>query len=298
MALLGGVETQGESKEQRMKHYIFDCEVFAHDWLVVIKPVGDDQYYYWMHNDNDSLKQFIEDSADSVLCGFNCKHYDNYILKAILADFTPEEVKQVNDYIIQGGEGWNCPLLKDIKTMHFNTTDLFDDCQQGLSLKAIEAHLGMDIQETGVDFNLARSLTPAELDQTLAYCMHDVDATERLYHLRKSYLDNKVQIGAMAGLSEAESLRMTNAKLTAALLKAQKQPHFDEREYKYPANLKREYIPTEVFEFFDRLQDKSLSDEEVFSGKLELMIGECPCVLGYGGIHGAIPNYVKEANDE
>lgn len=280
-----------------MRHHIFDCEVFAHDWLVVAKPVGADQYYYWMHNDNDSLRQFIEDSGDAIFFGFNNKHYDDYIIKAIMADFTPEQVKQVNDYIIGGGEGWQCPLLKGVRCF-FNSADLFDDCQVGMSLKAIEAHLGMDIQETEVDFDLARSLTPSEFDQTLAYCIHDVDATEQLYRLRKSYLDNKVQIGAMAGLSEAQALRMTNAKLTAALLKAKQTPHNDEREYKYPANLKREYIPAEVFEFFDRMHDIGLTDEEVFSGKLNIMIGDCPCVIGYGGIHSAIPNYVFEGRKD
>ena len=164
----------------------------------------------------------------------------------------------------------------------------------GLSLKAIEGHLGLDICESEVDFTLERQLTPEELEDTIKYCKHDVDATEHIIGLRKNYLQNKINIGKLAGLDEVKAMSMTNAKLTAALLKARLTEHDDEREYKYPDNLRREYIPQEVFDFFDRMKDDSLSDKEVFTGKLNISIGECPVTIGYGGIHGAIPNFMWE----
>lgn len=169
--------------------------------------------------------------------------------------------------------------------------------QMGLSLKAIEGHLGMDICESEIDFTLERSLTREELDSTIFYCMHDVDATEKIIDLRKNYLQNKINIGKLAGLDEVKAMSMTNAKLTAALLKARQTEHDDERAYQYPGNLRREYIPQEVFDFFDRMKDDSLTDKEVFTGKLNISIGECPVTIGYGGIHGAIPNFMwKEGN--
>jgi hypothetical protein len=116
--------------------------------------------------------------------------------------------------------------------------------------------------------------------------------------LRKNYLQNKINIGKLAGLSEVKALSMTNAKLTAALLKARLQEHDDERCYQYPENLRREYIPQEVFDFFDRMKDDSLSDKEVFTGKLNITIGECPVTIGYGGIHGAIPNFMWKENEK
>lgn len=51
-------------------------------------------------------------------------------------------------------------------------------------------------------------------------------------------------------------------------------------------------IPPEVFEFFDRMKNSELTDKEVFSSKIEISIGDCPVTIGYGGIHGAIPNYL------
>lgn len=270
---------------------IFDCEVFAYDWFFVFKDLETKEYTV-IHNDNDAVIEFMK--TNPLLGGFNNKHYDQFILKAVLADATPQQIKQVNDYIIEeDGNGWEHPLVRECKT-YFEQFDLFDDCQMGLSLKAIEAHLGMDIRETTVDFTIDRPLTEEEIEEVIFYCKHDVDATERLYYLRQNYLNNKLFLGRAKGMDDGRALYMTNAKLTAAYLDAQMKEHNDEREYQYPTNLLRQYIPDDVFVFFDRLHDKTLSDAEVFSTKLNITIGDCPITIAHGGIHGAIPNFVWE----
>lgn len=274
--------------------YTYDVEVFAYDFIVVFKNKHTKEYAVF-HNDNTGVKDFINEYA--IYCGFNTKGYDQYIIKAICAGFSPEEVKQVNDWIIGGGQGWQCPLLDGVY-FRFNNVDVMDDMQQGLSLKAIEAHLFLPIEETEVDFNLDRPLTSDEIALTIKYCKHDVDCTERLTDLRENYLKNKIYLGGLKGLDEVKSLSMTNAKLTAAYLDATKGVEYnDEREYKYPDNLRREYIPQEVFDFFDRLKDPSISDEDVFKSKYRFQMDDGECVLGFGGIHMGIPNYT-EVSDE
>ena len=277
-----------------MRWFTYDVEVFAHDWLVVVKD-RDTGVKYAYHNDNEGIKEFITGiEPDAIFCGFNTKHYDQYIIKAICAGFSPEEVKAVNDWIINGGQGWQCPLLEGV-FFKFNNVDITDDMQMGLSLKAIEGHLGMSIEETEVDFNLDRPLTEEELKLTLKYCIHDVDATEKVTEIRKNYLDNKIYLGGLKGIPPEKALAMTNAKLTAAYLDASRTVEYnDEREYVYPTNLRREYIPQEVFDFFNRLYDKSISDDELFKSKLNLTVGGCPVTLGFGGIHGAIPFHQEE----
>ena len=270
-----------------MKIVTYDCEVFSHDWIVVFKD-KETGIFTVVHNDNEVLRSCI--SEDAIYIGFNSKHYDQYIIKGICADFSPQELKQLNDYIINGNQGWQYPLLNGFY-FSFNNVDIRDDTQQGLSLKAIEGHMGISIQETEVDFNLDRPLTQEELDQTIFYCKHDVDATEKLTEIRKDYLKNKINLGRMAGLTDTKAMAMTNGKLTAAMLKATAQKHDDERQYVYPDNLRREYIPQEVFDFFDRMYDPNISDAEYFKSKLEISVGECPVTIGFGGIHGAIPNY-------
>lgn len=52
-----------------------------------------------------------------------------------------------------------------------------------------------------------------------------------------------------------------------------------------------------MFDFFDRLKDMSIPNEVVFKEKLEITVGDCPCTIAYGGIHGAIPCYREEATE-
>ena len=288
--------------------YIFDCEVFAHDWLFVFKEVATGRYTV-IHNDNDAVLAFME--QEPYLGGFNNKHYDNHILKAVMIGADPETVKQVNDLIIvEEIDGWDIPYLRDYKVF-FHSFDLMDDCQDGISLKGIEAHLGIPIEETEVDFNITRKLTATELEQTIKYCKYDVDATELLYKLRQNYLKNKATLGRVRGLDERKAMYMTNAKLTSVYLNAvkPKKPWTDERDYEYPDKLLREYIPQEVFDFFDRLHDPAIPNIDLFGGydehgkkikgaSLEVRLGDCIITLAYGGIHGAIPNYVEIATDD
>lgn len=276
--------------------FIFDCEVFAHDWLFVFKEIATGEYTV-IHNDNDAVVAFME--RNPFLGGFNNKHYDNFILKGVMCGLTPEQIKEINDLIIvEEVNGWDIPVLREYR-VYFDSFDLMDDCQVGLSLKAIEAHLGIPIEETEVDFNITHRLSEKELQETIYYCKYDVDATEKLYHLRQAYLKNKVTLGKARNLTDRQAMYMTNAKLTSVYLKAQKpeKPWNDERNYQYPEKLLRQYIPQEVFDFFDRMKDDRVPNDELFSSKLEIMVGVCPCTIAYGGIHGAIPTYVEEATE-
>lgn len=267
--------------------YVYDCEVFAHDWIIVAKKHNTKDYIV-IHNDGDVAKELF--SQNEVFTGFNSKHYDQYIIKAVCAGFAPEEVKSLNDYLIYGQNGWEYPYIKDCK-FWFNNCDIRDDMQQGLSLKSIEGHLGLNIKESTVSFDLDRPLSESELQEVVKYCKHDVDCTEILINERQDYLNTKITLGKMVGLSEEKSLSMTNAKLTAAMLQATYTQHDDERNYVYPNNLLREYIPKEVFDFFDRLHDNTVKSDEIFSEKLSFTIGRCCVTIRYGGIHGAIPNF-------
>lgn len=276
--------------------FIFDCEVFAHDWLFVFKEIATGEYTV-IHNDNDAVVAFME--RNPFLGGFNNKHYDNFILKGVMCGLTPEQIKEINDLIIvEEVNGWDIPVLREYR-VYFDSFDLMDDCQVGLSLKAIEVHLGIPIEETEVDFNITHRLSEKELQETIYYCKYDVDATEKLYHLRQAYLKNKVTLGKARNLTDRQAMYMTNAKLTSVYLKAQKpeKPWNDERNYQYPEKLLRQYIPQEVFDFFDRMKDDRIPNDELFSSKLEIMVGVCPCTIAYGGIHGAIPTYVEEATE-
>ena len=240
-----------------MRLIVYDVEVFCEDWLVVLKDTETGKYTA-VHNDNEELKQCI--SEDNIYVGFNSKHYDQFIIKAICCGFTPQEVKQTNDYLIGGGQGWEYPPLRDF-FFKFNNVDIRDDVQKGLSLKAIEGHLGMTIKESDVPFDIDRPLTKEELEETIYYCKHDVDATEKLIDIRKDYLKTKLNLGKRAGIDPVTAMSATNAKLTAMMLKAKLVQRNDGRDYVYPENMDISVIPPEILAFFDTIHDKSVADE-------------------------------------
>ena len=92
---------------------------------------------------------------------------------------------------------------------------------------------------------------------------------------------------------------MTNAKLTAAYLGARKREWGDERNYKYPDNLKKELIPEEIFEFFDRLKDPNIPDKDLFSSKVTVELTKgVNAVYGFGGTHQGIDNYQEEETED
>ncbi len=270
--------------------YVFDVEVFKHDWLIVFKNISTGEYTI-IHNDNYAVKQFM--TMDKLLVGFNNKHYDNYILKGILCGADNILLKEINDFIINGNLGFEHWFLKENQAW-FNSFDIKDDMQNGLSLKAIEGHIGLNIEESSVPFDIDRSLTPRELEETIKYCKYDVDVTEYLVKIRKPYLEAKLALGRLAKIEDVRALYMTNAKLTAAFLQAEPKTWDDERNYKYPTNLRKELIPQEVFDFFDKMHDPEINDKELFSSKLNFNIKDTPCVIGFGGIHGAYENYIEE----
>ena len=279
-----------------MRWFTYDTEVFAHDFIVVLKD-RDTGIHYGFHNDNEAVKGFMTNNEDAIFCGFNTKGYDQYIIKAICAGFSPEEVKQVNDWIISGEQGWQCPLLNGV-FFRFNNVDIMDDVQMGLSLKAIEGHLGMSIEETEVDFNLDRPLTKEELKLTVKYCIHDVDATEKLCEIRKDYLRTKLNLGTRANIDPVKALSSTNAKLTAMMLGAVKREWSDGRDYVYPPNLDLSVIPKEILDFFDTIHDMSIPDDVLFKTSLNIDIGGMPCKYAWGGVHGSLTCYYEEATEE
>lgn len=278
-----------------MRWFTYDTEVFAHDFVVVFKDKESGDYAIF-HNDNLGVKEFISENA--IYCGFNTKKYDQYIIKAICGGFSPEEVKQLNDWLIASddNQGWQYPALQGIY-FSFNNIDIKDDVYLALSLKSIEGHLGMSIEETEVDFNLDRPLTEEELALTIKYCRHDVDATEKLCEIRKDYLRTKLNLGKRAGIDPVKALSSTNAKLTAMMLGAVKREWSDGRDYVYPPNLDISVIPKDILDFFDTIHDMSIPDAVLFKTSLNIDIGGMPCKYAWGGVHGSLTCYYEEATE-
>ena len=273
--------------------FVYDIEVFPYDWIAVFYDTSSNEWSVF-HNDRWGVHDLLSQQG-AIFCGFNNKHYDNHILKAIACGADPTLVKEINDFIItKDRPGWEHWYLRKNK-FWFDSFDLMDDTQVGTSLKHIEAHLFMDIEETQVDFNTPRPLTADEIASTVFYCKHDVKATAKFLTLRKSYLECKINLGAMCGMTPAKALYLTDARMTARYLGATYVQRYDGREYEYPKNLRITMIPPLIREFFEQIRDASISDSDLFSRKLKIDVGDCPCTYAWGGVHGSLTQYYEEA---
>ena len=58
--------------------YLFDFEVFAHDWVLVAKELDCENFIVY-HNDPEGVGEFLSEITP-LLGGFNNKHYDQFII--------------------------------------------------------------------------------------------------------------------------------------------------------------------------------------------------------------------------
>lgn len=282
------------------KLWFYDFEVTLHDWLCCIKNYKTKERIAF-HNEPDVLSEFIMNHSEDIFAGYNVKGYDQYILRAVLSGFEPEEVKQVNDWIVvQHQAGWNYPdwvANPDIPIQ----MELMHDIVPRKSLKECEGNMCLPIDETTVDFNITTLWTPEELERMKFYCFRDVDASEALYELRKSYFQTKYDLLESVGLDATYSLSNTNANVVAMYLGGQQYNYDTTEKFTFPTVIDLSLIPQHILDFYENLPVRYNNAGELdteHSGKLELDLFGCPNVLGAGGIHGALPNYFEQSTDE
>lgn len=282
-----------------MNIYIYDIEVYSHDWFVTFRNPDRDNYIT-IHNDNYKLREFLS-QPDIVIGGFNNKHYDDWVLLTMINGGSNYEVKKHNDFIVKDkNNGWEFPFVQ-FQKRPFKSFDLRDDiADQGISLKAIEGNLKQSIVECDVPFDINRPLTRSECRKVIRYNKKDVDATILLYKERHEYLESKLIVGEMYNIPPAEALGLTNAKLCARVFNAKRTQRNDERNYVVPENIDKDLIPKQIMEFFMQIRDKSIPDSKLFgAGKgskgmtldviFKTSAGECPVTYAWGGLHGAKP---------
>lgn len=259
--------------------YIFDFEVFMFDWLVIFKDVTTKEYITII-NDSQKLKDFYEKNNNKIFFGYNNKSFDNVIFNAILSDVEPYStmVMLFRDVPVY-------QVYKSLKIKHhkLNTLDLMQDIL-GMSLKEAEGYMGMSVEESKIDFNIDTPLTQEQIDETILYCRHDVDATEKLLEHRQAYVKSKMNLCTMFRLS-LDCLDKTNASLSATILSAQKKDYDDELWYDLP----KEVIINNPN--YKKCLDLYVGRELNYKDKLKIDIAGVPHILAYGGLHGSLDNF-------
>lgn len=263
-----------------MNFIVFDFEVFRYNFLFVALNLETGEYTI-IEDDRDKMIEFYKDNINSIWIGYNCKNYDRYILQAIIEGVNP---KPVNDYIINGGQGWK---LFD-KKLDIN---LYDCMIMGKSLKQLESYFGVDIRETEIDFNINRPLTDKERASNIKYCKSDVYNTALVFKYNIDDFNAHLGMVKLAKGSLSQ-LANTKAQLSAKILQAKPLPQNmlkEEWQFEYNQCVKDyNYKHKDVLKFFD-----SLRETKDAKAKYETILYGLKHVFALGGLHAGINNYIK-----
>lgn len=204
----------------------YDFEVFKYDWLVVVMDMTAKKTHVII-NSPEELEALYKANIKEIWVGFNSRHYDQYILKAILCGFDP---KKVNDYIItKGNPGWKfSSLFRQFPLWNYDVMLNTD-----VGLKSFEGFMGNDIKETSVPFNIDRKLTPEEIAETVKYCKHDVEQTVQVFLKRTEEFNTMMYFIKHFGLS-MDCISKTKAQLAAEILGGNRKGADFDDEFQFP----------------------------------------------------------------
>lgn len=204
----------------------YDFEVFAYDWLVVVMDMIAKKTHVII-NSPEELEALYKANVKRIWSGFNTRHFDQYIFKAILCGFNP---KKVSDYIIvKGNPGWKfSSLFRQFPLWNYDVMLGTDG-----SLKSFEGFMGNNIKETSVPFNIDRKLTKKEIAETVKYCKHDVEQTIEVFLKRTEEFNTMMYFIKHFNLS-MDSISKTKSQLAAEILGGnRKGVEFDD-EFDFP----------------------------------------------------------------
>lgn len=263
----------------------YDFEVFAYNWLVVLMDT-DKREETVIVDDPEALERFHAEHKRDIWVGFNSRHYDQYILKAILCGFNP---KRMNDWIIAKGEpGWKFSSL--LRRVPLNNYDVMMNIDRGL--KSFEGFMGNDIRESSVPFDIDRELTRREIEETVKYCRHDVEQTMEVFLKRTDKFEAHRGLVRLASGDKALDLSLislTGPQLSARILGATRQDWDDEFDIDFPMTMKIEKY-TAVLDWYNDPANRTYQ-RDGRKNQLDIMVAGVLHQFGYGGVHGAIDKY-------
>lgn len=261
----------------------FDFETFKYDWLVVgIDPIKQKEYV--IVNNKDELTKLYNEYKNDIWVGYNCRNYDQYILKAILLGFNP---KSVNDWIIvKDRKGWEYSTM--FNKIPINLFDVMPN--PPVSLKTLEGFMGKNIHETSVPFNIERKLTPKELEETIKYCRFDVLNTIDVFLKRKNEFDAQMDL-LKAFKLPLSRLGKTQAQLAGVIFDAKRVRYNDDWDIRLPDNVQLGKYKA-VGEWF---LNKANHREDV---SLVITIAGLEHTIAWGGVHAGIPKTTIVCEDD
>lgn len=259
----------------------YDFEVTKYNnLLVAIDPAENDPFIFM--DDRKGIIDFYERYKKDIWIGYNSRHYDQYILKAILCGLDPWDV---NKWIILDKRGgWEySSLFRNIFLINY-------DCMpKDKSLKELEGFQGHNIHESDIAWNINRTLTAEEKAELIRYCINDVEETMNVF--KANINDFNALLWLVKSFNFPLSyMSKTKAQISAEILECEKTERRDEWDIKPVECLQLEkYWNVEAWFVNEGNHFYKFPDGKKNGYKCS--VAGVPHVFGWGGAHGAREKY-------
>lgn len=271
----------------------YDVETYHSDWTVA---VYDTELSDWrvFHNDHAGFYEYWEGSAGEIWLGWNSRHFDRWVVKAILAfgKDNPSIAKEIADFIIvEDRKGWE--FHNDLHKFPLNDYDIRQAVDKGL--KTVEGFMGSTITETSVPFDIDRKLTPEEVEEVISYNKTDVLETMRIFSYRQDALKAHLGLLNWAGM-DIKAVSKTPTQLVSTILRAEKvRPKliWEEFDINLPDTLKLDKYQHIADWYLDPTNHR-YKGKDGLKHQLVTDVSGVPHAFGYGGLHGAREQYSGE----
>ena len=197
--------------------YIYDLETFPNFFLAVFKNVNTGQYYNFEISDRGTniieLRTFLKEKVRGLI-GFNNLNFDYPVLhNTILKDskyYSSTQIYSEVERIIntQYSAIWDnqikIPQLDLYKIWHY------DNKNKSTSLKWLEFAMRLPNVED-LPYKPGTILTYPQMDEIIAYCINDIDATHKFYDISSKHIDIRKFYSNLEGINliNASEIKMS-----------------------------------------------------------------------------------------
>ena len=188
------------------QHIIFDTEIIGSEkpvFLICCKIVETGETFAFWHDKRGhtaKLSSMLQDSRYTWV-GFNSENFDRPLVAMAVEGHDEANIKIVAENIIAHNmRSWQTYREYDIDFLEYDHIDIME-VPKGvmLSLKIYEGRMHSPTLQD-MPFDHTHDVTPKERKLVEAYCMNDVNETERLFLLMKNEVLLREQLGAEYGV--------------------------------------------------------------------------------------------------
>lgn len=291
-----------------MTTYVYDIESYPNYFLCVFKPLGEQRYEHFTHQDLGRLIDFL-DRPGLTLVGYNSHKFDDVILKLIAGDqaSSPQAIFRFVTDLIAGPKPEGVLKTALYQGTPWRSIDLLQIMGQGAgSLKVNQVRLEWkNVQELPIPPGTI--LNDEQMQAVFDYCHNDVASTEALYHAMVGAIDTRYEVEKVYPALKGKAHTMGDAKIAETVIQSELgkrcaincyQVIRQKSEHTFSFNPARQVHPEVHFELEhnrDTLAEirklTAFNPEDWTSGRklskqFPLLVGESVRIeLGSGGLH-------------